>query len=44
MTRTKLRQLERMQAEGTSVSEIAAALSVGRATVYRHLQQTDMIA
>lgn len=32
MTPTKLRQLELMQAEGVPVSEIAAALSVGRAT------------
>ena len=37
MTPAKLRQAARMQADGTSVTEIADALGVGRATVYRHL-------
>lgn len=40
MTPVKLRQAERMFAAGTSVSEIAAVLGVGRATVYRHLGAT----
>ena len=35
----KLRQAERMHAAGTSVTETAEALGVGRATVYRHVQQ-----
>ncbi len=43
MTPAKLRQAERMHAVGTSVTEIAGVLGVGRATIYRHLQQgTDV--
>jgi DNA invertase Pin-like site-specific DNA recombinase len=39
MTPAKLRQLQRMAAAGTPVSEIAQVLGVGRATVYRHLPE-----
>ena len=38
MTPAKLKAARRMQKDGTPVAEIARALSVGRATVYRHLQ------
>ena len=38
MTPAKLMAARRMQKDGTPVAEIARALSVGRATVYRHLQ------
>jgi DNA invertase Pin-like site-specific DNA recombinase len=37
MTPAKLRQAERMHAADTPITEIAAVLGVGRATVYRHL-------
>lgn len=37
MTPPKLRQLQRMAADGESPTEIARVLGVGRATVYRHL-------
>lgn len=37
MTPAKLRQAERMRADHRPISEIAAVLGVGRATVYRHL-------
>ncbi len=40
MTPSKLRQAERMHAEGSSVTEIAGVLDVARATVYRHLVAT----
>lgn len=40
MTPAKLRQLERMTAAGEKPGEIAKALGVGRATVYRHLPVT----
>lgn len=38
MTPAKLRQATQMHAGGTSITEIAEVLGVGRATVYRHLQ------
>lgn len=38
MTPDKLKAARRMHQDGTPVAEIARALSVGRATVYRHLQ------
>ena len=41
MTAAKLRQAERMHADGASVTEIADVLDVARATVYRHLQEAD---
>ena len=41
MTPAKRRQAERMHAEQRPVSEIAAVLGVGRATVYRHLNAPD---
>lgn len=37
MSPAKLRQAERMRADRRPISEIAAVLGVGRATVYRHL-------
>jgi DNA invertase Pin-like site-specific DNA recombinase len=37
MTAAKLRQARRMHTERRPISEIAAVLGVGRATVYRHL-------
>lgn len=37
MTPAKRRQAERMYADKTPVTEIAAVLGVGRATVYRSL-------
>jgi DNA invertase Pin-like site-specific DNA recombinase len=44
MTTAKQRQAERMYADKTPVTEIAAVLGVGRATVYRHLQQREVSA
>jgi len=44
MTPAKQRQAERMYADKTPVSEIAAVLSVGRATVYRALNAADGVA
>jgi DNA invertase Pin-like site-specific DNA recombinase len=41
MTPAKLRQARRMHAEQRWVTEIAAVLGVGRATVYRHLTQAS---
>jgi DNA-binding CsgD family transcriptional regulator len=38
MTPAKLSQVEQMRASGHSLTEIADALSVARATIYRHLQ------
>ena len=38
MTPEKLKAARRMHKDGTPVAEIARALSVGRATIYRHLQ------
>ncbi len=38
MTPAKVRQAQRMYADGRPVSEIAAVLGVGRATVYRALR------
>ncbi len=39
MTAAKVRQAERMHADKRPVSEIAAVLGVGRATVYRALSE-----
>lgn len=44
MTPAKQRQAECMYADKTPVTEIAAVLGVGRATVYRHLQQREVSA
>jgi len=41
MTPAKLRQAERMYVDKRPVSEIAAVLGVGRATVYRHLTRNE---
>jgi len=41
MTPAKLRQARAMRAAGSSVSEIAEVIGVGRATVYRHLERAD---
>jgi len=44
MTPAKPRQAERMYADKTPVSEIAAVLGVGRARVYRALNAADGVA
>jgi DNA invertase Pin-like site-specific DNA recombinase len=41
MTPAKLRQAERMYSDKRPVSEIAAVLGVGRATVYRHIAKRE---
>jgi DNA invertase Pin-like site-specific DNA recombinase len=41
MTPAKQRQANRMYADKTPVSEIAAVLGVGRATIYRALNAAD---
>ncbi|MCY7402634.1 MAG: Hin recombinase [Nocardioides sp.] len=40
MTPAKLRQAQAMLDQKRSVTEIAAVLGMGRASVYRHLQET----
>lgn len=44
MTPAKQRQVERMYADKTPVSEIAAVLGVGRAMVYRSLKTAVDVA
>ena len=44
MTPAKRRQAERMYADKTPVTEIAAVLGVGRATVYRSLPTSSSTA
>lgn len=41
MTPAKLKAARRMQQDGTPVSEMAKALGVGRATLYRHLAEAS---
>jgi transposase-like protein len=38
MTAAKLRVARQMQEAGSTVTEIAATIGVGRATLYRHLE------